>query len=115
MKVSRRMVPAAGVLALLACYESVFEPGGQRTVTPAIQGIAVAPDGYTIAVGDTVRMKASTIPRIDVEWKWMVVPSHRATIDEEGLLTAVLVGDVEVYACADVPDRLCGVAPIFIR
>lgn len=104
----------AGAVAAGCVGGTPSENGGNfATAEPRV---AIAPDGVEVRVGDSVRMRAWALPPREVAtWVWSVTPGDRATIDNGGHLVAGARGDIEVQACANVPKRICGSAPITIR
>jgi len=101
---------------VIAACSDAAAPLRQPPITrgPRVR-VAVKPDGIVLVVGDTVRMRAATDPPIPVSWEWAVLPPHLATVDSRGLVQALDRGQLEIRACAEVPERVCGFAPLTIR
>lgn len=105
---------AAGVV-FAGCAAGVPTDKGGNVVEPKPQ-VAMAPDGIEVRVGDTIRMRAWAMPPRDgAVWEWSVTPSDLATIDRFGRLVPGVSGEIQVRACANVPERICGRAPLTIR
>jgi hypothetical protein len=107
-----------GIVVLLSgCGSTSLDPLDDipaRRSRPVI-AVAVRPDGIVLAVGDTVRMRATAVPPAEVRWDWLAGPGGLAAVDPTGLVRALAPGDVTVQACTELPDRVCGAAPLTIR
>ncbi len=114
MGLFRFVALAGGALAAGCSGGTPADDGGNfATEEPRV---AIAPDGVEIRIGDTVRMRAWAMPPREVAtWLWSVTPADRATVDIGGHLVAGARGEIEVQACANIPQRICGRAPITIR
>ncbi len=113
--VSTRAIGLVVGLALAGCAAGVPTDKGGNVVEPKPQ-VAMAPDGVEVRVGDTVRMRAWAMPpREGAVWEWSVTPSDLATIDLLARLVPSAPGEIQVRACANVPERICGSAPLTIR
>ncbi len=110
-----RLLTITAAAWAVGCSGEASSENGGNVVTPEPR-VAIAPDGVEIRVGDSVRMRAWALPPREVAtWLWSVTPADRATIDIGGYLVAGGRGDIEVQACANIPNRICGSAPITIR
>lgn len=105
----------ATALALGACGATgPADERVHRAITPLIR-VAVRPDGLTVRVGDTVRMRAVAVPDVPVGWRWSVSPPAFAVVDPMGLVLTLAPGEVDVVACTDTPEPVCGSAPLRVR
>lgn len=112
---SLRSIGSALGVVITACSGGALAEGGGNVIEPEPR-VAIAPDGIEVLIGDTIRMRAWALPPRDVAaWQWSVSPKDRATVDQEGRLAPTAVGEVEVRACANVPERICGSAPLSVR
>ena len=112
---SPRSLGWALVCLVVGCSGEAPGEGGGNVVAPEPR-VAIAPDGAEVGVGDTIRMRAWALPPQEVAaWLWSVSPRERATIDQAGNLVPGSAGEIEVRACADLPKRICGGAPLTIR
>lgn len=110
-----RLLALVGVTALLAGCNSADADGAGAFAAAEVH-VALGPDGVEIAVGDTVRMRAFTVPpRSDATFTWATSPLERATITDQGLLTAHRPGEIAVQACTVERPKACNTVPIYIK
>ncbi|MBN2214501.1 MAG: Ig-like domain-containing protein [Bacteroidales bacterium] len=84
-----------------------------------VQSITVSLSGSidTIYVGDTLRLNLLVLPQdaTDPSVTWSVAPYDLAQIDQDGLLTAIAAGDIDVEAAANDGSEISGTLNLTIR
>lgn len=97
---------SCSILLLLGCtdYAPVPEPAAPPSVP---MGVSVAPNGRTIAIGDSLQFQASTNMGTIKHFMW-TVSATVASVDSTGLVHALAVGAVEVRACGKEVPTVCG-------
>ncbi len=105
MKTIKFFALALATLALVACEKKseVDNPTGQDPVNPTeqVEKIEITPQASTIKVGETVALTATITPStVTAEITWSSSNPEIATIDANGIVTAVAKGDAIIYAKA---------------
>ncbi len=96
-------------LGLAACGAGATGPGSDSRATPAVQ---LAPDGFVLPVGGSLRLAVAAINFAADGWTWSTSHPDLAEVSGDGRLTARGAGAATVRACAVSEPARCGTATV---
>ncbi len=96
---ARILLVTATALALTACPPGTSDAGPE----PDPDVVSIAGD-HGVVVGETLQLTASTSPGDDDSYTWSSSDTSVATVDADGLVTAVAAGEAAITATGDDTD-----------
>lgn len=105
----------AGALAVLACGESTPATPPSLPHGHVLLAISIEPSSPTIAVGDSVRFRATAIGETTPGFVWSVDRPDLVTVDTLGEAHGLKAGNVVIRACASSQGSVCGAVTLRVQ
>ena len=93
---------SVAVLGAVACT---------KTQAPELEGVTVEPSRITVVKGETAELSFAVTPK-DASWEgvyWQSSDETVATVDQDGVVTAVATGTAEISVHVDSFNDVCTV------
>jgi hypothetical protein len=109
----RSYIPLVIVPALLACGE--LPPETPSPPNTGIHSVSLTSNGSTIAVGDSLLIQATSSNPVETSFNWSSGNPAVATVSPQGWVGGLAVGDVDIIACIQSQNSVCGSVTIKVR
>lgn len=103
---------ACGIAALCGCSTPEEEiKGNEEPVDIAVESLKLVPESVTLEIGSTYKIEAEILPEnaTDKSVSFSSIKPTVASVDENGLVTAVALGEADIYGFTAEKQASCHV------